>query len=233
MLRNRWAERADLNRCILARVVVPADANFRLDYFSQPLLMRAGQSDAGTRWRRTQLVGDQRFGRETFLLDQLAHQPQRRPTIAPALNQHVEDLAFVVDGTPQYVRSPAIRTTISSRCQRLLGRGRRRRSRRAITSPNFDTRRRTVHRRCRARLGEEFFDIAIARREAQVGPDRMLDDRWRKAVAAIGDFSHPPSLPLALLPRYPVTLTKPSNYITGAVLGMDGGMTGGARPHWS
>ena len=48
-----------------------------------------------------QLVGDQQFGREALLLEQLAHQPQRRPTIAPALNQHVEDLALVVDGTPQ------------------------------------------------------------------------------------------------------------------------------------
>jgi hypothetical protein len=69
---------------------------------SQPLLMRTGQSQtpecAGV---RTQLVGDQQFGCETLLLEQLAHQPQRRPTIAPALNQHIEDLALVVDGTPQ------------------------------------------------------------------------------------------------------------------------------------
>jgi hypothetical protein len=36
----------------------------------------------------------------------------------------------------------------------------------------------------------------------------MLDDRWRKAVAAIGDFGHHASLPSDLLPSYPVTLTK-------------------------
>jgi hypothetical protein len=69
---------------------------------SQPLLMQAGQSQtpecAGV---RAQLVGDQQFGYETLLLEQLAHWPQRRTTIAPALNQHVEDLALVVDGTPQ------------------------------------------------------------------------------------------------------------------------------------
>jgi hypothetical protein len=69
---------------------------------SQPLLMRAGQSKtpecAG---EGAQLVGDQQFGREALLLEQLAHQPQRRPTIAPALNQHVEDLALVIDGAPQ------------------------------------------------------------------------------------------------------------------------------------
>jgi hypothetical protein len=36
------------------------------------------------------------------------------------------------------------RGALSSRCQRLLGRGRRRRNRRAITGPNFSTQLRTV-----------------------------------------------------------------------------------------
>jgi hypothetical protein len=44
MLRNRWAERADLTAAFCVLVVVPADANFRLDILSQLLLMRAGQS---------------------------------------------------------------------------------------------------------------------------------------------------------------------------------------------
>jgi hypothetical protein len=56
----------------------------------------------------------------------------------------------------------------------------------------------------------EFLDVAIAQREAQIDPDRMLDDQRGKAVAAIGDFSHRASLPSASLPSYPVTLTKPS-----------------------
>src|SRR5215467_6708836 len=68
----------------------------------QPLLMRTGQSQtpecAGV---GAQLVGDQQVGSEALLLEQLAHQSQRRPSVAPTLNQHVEDLAFVVDGTPQ------------------------------------------------------------------------------------------------------------------------------------
>jgi len=69
---------------------------------SQPLLMRAGQSQTPERTGvRAQLVGDQQFGCETLLLEELAHQPQRRPTVAPTLNQHVEDLAFMIDGTPQ------------------------------------------------------------------------------------------------------------------------------------
>jgi hypothetical protein len=34
-----------------------------------------------------------------LLSEKLAHQPQRRPAVPAALHQHVEDLAFVVDGT--------------------------------------------------------------------------------------------------------------------------------------
>jgi hypothetical protein len=33
--------------------------------------------------------------------EKLAHQSQRRPAIAAALDQHVKDLALVVDGTPE------------------------------------------------------------------------------------------------------------------------------------
>jgi hypothetical protein len=42
----------------------------------------------------------------------------------------------------------------------------------------------------------------------------MLDDHWRKAVAAVGDFGHRPSLSSALPPGYPVKLTKPKRNIT-------------------
>jgi hypothetical protein len=61
-----------------------------------------GQSQAPERGGvGAQLIGDQQFGREALLLEQLAHQPQRRPTVAPTLNQHVEDLALEINGTPQ------------------------------------------------------------------------------------------------------------------------------------
>ena len=52
-------------------------------------------------------------------------------------------------------------------------------------------------------LGEEFLNVPIAQCEAQVEPDRMLDDHRRKAVAAIGDFRHRASLPAASLSGYP------------------------------
>ena len=57
-------------------------------------------------------------------------------------------------------------------------------------------------------LGEEFLDVPIAHREAQVEPDRTLDDHRRKAVAAVGDLSHPASLPTVAPPSYPVILKQ-------------------------
>ena len=41
------------------------------------------------------------FRCKALFLEKLAHQPQRRPAVAPALDQHVEHLAFVIDGTPE------------------------------------------------------------------------------------------------------------------------------------
>src|SRR5205807_9504986 len=68
----------------------------------EPLLMRTGQSEtAECCGVGTQFVGDQQFRREAVLLEQLAHQPQRRPAVAPALDKQVEDLALVIDGPPE------------------------------------------------------------------------------------------------------------------------------------
>ena len=69
--------------------------------FPKPLLMPTGQSQSSERAGvRAQLVGDQQFRRETLFLQQFAHQPQRRPTVASALDQHVENLALIIDGAP-------------------------------------------------------------------------------------------------------------------------------------
>ena len=55
--------------------------------FVQPLLMRAVQSQT-PEWAAVgaQLVGDQQFRREALVFEQLAYQPERRPSIAPTLN---------------------------------------------------------------------------------------------------------------------------------------------------
>jgi len=103
----------------------------------------------------------------------------------------------------RYIRMPSIWTTISSRCHRSLGRGAA-----AVTvaqsqvrtlAPNFGG-------DVEPALGREFLDVAVAQREAQVESNGVLDDTRRKAVTAVGDFSHPISLPRNLAPdpdRYP------------------------------
>jgi len=45
-----------------------------------------------------QLVGHYQPGGEALLPEQLAHEPQGCALIAPALNQYVDDLAFVING---------------------------------------------------------------------------------------------------------------------------------------
>src|SRR5215813_3447119 len=68
----------------------------------EPLFVRAAESQLSERRSiGAQLVGDQQLGCEALLLEQLAHQPQRRPAVAPTLNQHVENLALVIDRAPE------------------------------------------------------------------------------------------------------------------------------------
>src|SRR6516164_6096236 len=177
----------------------------------QSLLMRASQSQ--TPERRgigAQLVGGQQFGGEALLLEQLAHQPQRRPAVASALNQHVEDLALVVDGPPE------VHPLASNPDYHLVEVPASARPRTVTAEPSRDRRSEFQHPTpdgfigdVEPSLGEELLDIAITQGEAQVEPDGMLDDHRRKAVLAVGDFGHRASLPSASLPDYPVKLTKP------------------------
>jgi hypothetical protein len=70
-------------------------------------------------------------------------------------------------------------------------------TRRAITGPNFCTQLRTVSSEMsspRSALGEEILDVSVAEREAQVEPDRMLDDNRRRPVTTVWEFHHPVSL---------------------------------------
>src|ERR1700737_1256373 len=101
----------------------------------------------------------------------------------------------------RYIRSPGSRTTVSSRCQRSLGRGRRWRSRRAIAGPNFQHP--APHRfvgDVEPALGQEFLDIAVAQGEAEIEPDRVLDDLGREPMAAIAGQGHADILPYSAHP---------------------------------
>jgi hypothetical protein len=62
----------------------------------------------------------------------------------PARSRRGSNARLTVEMKPFRARMLAITTAISSRCQRDVGRGRRRRSSRANNGPNFKTHRRTV-----------------------------------------------------------------------------------------
>src|ERR1700752_3794471 len=68
---------------------------------SQALLMVTGKPEVPEGSTvGAQLIRDHLFWREPLLSHQLAHEPDGRAPVSLALNQDVEDLAFVIDGAP-------------------------------------------------------------------------------------------------------------------------------------
>src|SRR5580693_3590346 len=68
---------------------------------SQALLMVTGKPEVPEGSAvGAQLIRDHLFRREPLLSHQLAHELDGRAPVSPALNQDVEDLAFVIDGAP-------------------------------------------------------------------------------------------------------------------------------------
>src|ERR1700731_3846135 len=161
------------------------------------LLMVAGKSEMPEGSAvRAQLVGRHPRRREALFAEQLAHQLDRRRSVSTTLDQDLEDLALVVDGTPQihllardpdnhFVEMPAIA-----------------RSRTAPSQAPSDRRSEFEHPTANAlvgdveaTLGKQLFDVAIAEGEAKVQPHGVLNDDRRKTMPAIGDRSHARSRP--------------------------------------
>ena len=93
---------------------------------------------------RGQLIGDQNLRSKSLFAQQLAHEAECGVLIAMPLDQHVEDLALVIDRPPQVHALPGDPDDHLVEVPWLPGMGRRRRSSRAIAGPNFQTQRRTV-----------------------------------------------------------------------------------------
>ena len=181
----------------------------------KPLLMRAGQSQ--TPERRgvgAQLVGDQQFRHEALLLEQLAHQPQRRPTVASALDQHVEDLALVIDGAPEIrplagdahhhlVEMPAIARPRATLAQASRDRG---------TELQHPAPHRFVGD-VEPSLGQQLLDITVAQGKAEIESDRALDNLGREATAAVAERAHADILSDTPLASDPVSVTMPSTTV--------------------
>ena len=117
-----------------------------------------------------------------------APENRRRPLVAPALNQHVENLALVVDGAPQVhpfasnpdhhlVEVPIARAWAAPP--------------QISCDPGPEFQNPAPHRfigNLQAALGQEFLNVAVAQCEPEVQPNRVLDNRGREAMASIGQL---------------------------------------------
>ena len=138
--------------------------------FPKPLLMPTGQLQMPERGGiGAQLVGNQQVRREPVPLEQLAHQPQGRPSVASALNQHIENRALVIDGTPQIhslagdphhhlVQMPAIAGPRATLAQPSRDHG---------TELQYPAPHRFVGN-VEPSLGQQVLDIAVAQGEAEI-----------------------------------------------------------------
>jgi multiple sugar transport system substrate-binding protein len=164
---------------------------------------------------RAQLVGHQQFRCKALLLEKLAHQPQRRPAVAAALNQHVEHLALVIDGSPEIhplagdphhhlVQMPSVAWPRATPAQ-------------PSGNHRSELQHPTPHRfvgEFEPTLGEQILHVAVAQGEAKVEPNRVLDNRRRKAVAAIRERDHGERLSYPPLALTPVSVTWPAGWTT-------------------
>ena len=128
----------------------------------------------------------------------------------------------------RYICRPAIFTNISSRCQTPLDGPRRRRRRLRDQRPEAsdpDPDRLVGHDD--TALGEKFLDIAQAQREAQIEPNRVLDDRLREPEAVVRSGAHAGRLPLGNGSGKP-NLTVPADQLPSAGLARGGAGRGQA-----
>src|SRR5947208_3922708 len=150
--------------------------------FAQALLMVAGKSEMPEgRAVGAQLVGRHPRRREALFAEQLAHELDGRRPVSATLDQDLQDLALVVDGTRQihvlardpddhFVEMPAVA-----------------RPRTAPPQTPSDRRSEFEHPTANAlvgdvepTLGKQLLDIAIAESETKVQPHGVLYDDRRK-----------------------------------------------------
>src|SRR5437764_14658130 len=151
---------------------------------------------------RAQLVGCQQFRREAVLPEQLAHQPECRVLVAAALHQHIENLALVIDGAPQVhplagdanhhlIEVPPVARSWAAPSK-------------PAGKPGPELQNPPPHRfigNLQAAFGEELLYIPVAQCEPEIKPDRVLDDRRRKAMSAIRRIGHNQG-------RYPISSSR-------------------------
>ena len=126
------------------------------------------------------------FGTKPCFLSSLRINRRRRPTVASALDEYVENLALVIHGTPQIhppsgdanhhlVEMPAIARSRAPAPQFARDEG---------TEFQYPAPYRFIGE-VEPSLGQQFLDIAQAEMEAEVEPDSVADDFDRVPIASV------------------------------------------------
>ena len=121
---------------------------------------------------------------------------------APALDQNVEDLAFVIHRAPKVhlltvdPDDHLVEMPVRARTRSMMAQATREdRSELQNPAPN------RLIRDLETALGEQLLSVAVAQGEAEIQPNGMLDDETGEPVAAVAERGH-----LATLP-YPPTVS--------------------------
>lgn len=132
------------------------------------------------------------IGNEAVFLQQLAHELHRGMLVPLRLDQHIQNLTLGIDSTPQ-VDHAAIDLEID-----LIQVPVRVWLRAALAQVRCDHRPEMIYPAPNELVGDgnaafcqQVFNVAQAQGEAEVKPDRLLNDRGREPLAAIVDSAHP------------------------------------------
>src|SRR5271166_4469087 len=135
---------------------------------------------------RSQVVGDQPLRNEGILLQELAHQFHRGVLVSLGLDQHIEDLAFSVDGPPKVDHSAVdfqidlVEMPSRMRLQTTLSQvGRDQRSEMVHPTPNGPVR----HRHSAFR--QQILDVTQAESEPEIEPYCLVNDLRRETISAV------------------------------------------------
>ena len=132
-------------------------------------------------------------------------------TFPSGLDQEVEHLAFVVDRPPQpvlpasdldghFIKMPAC-TRPGTAAAKITG----------DQPPKFqEPAPDGLVRNIDAPLSQQFFDIAKRKREPGIKPNRVLDDRGRKAMSLEGYRGHAATVAIPDRPAHPLNVSMPA-----------------------
>ena len=169
----------------------------------------------------SQPIGHDTLGMDSDILQQLAHQPERRPLVSALLEQHIENLAFIIHCTPEIHPCPAnadhhlvqmpARRWVRPRDAKRLCNANAKFERPATDSfvTDVDT-----------AFSQQILDIAKTHRETEIEPHRMSNHTTRKSVTSVRDWFHrvratPPSYRRrGETSKATVNLTTPGDHIS-------------------